>query len=60
MNATIWPPAAYALPSTDEGIEAGRQEQRQLFAPDDSRQGRIARLLRIGGVTTADAYLPPL
>jgi hypothetical protein len=41
-----WPPADLALPSTIEGIEAGRQQREQpTEQPDDSRVGRLARLL---------------
>jgi hypothetical protein len=51
-----WIPKQYALPSTTEGIEAGRPaKQRNLFAPDDTRAGRLARILgTVPGVTTAD------
>jgi hypothetical protein len=51
-----WIPPELRLPETDEAIEQGRQEQRQLFAdvPDDSRAGRLQRLLRIEGMTTAN------
>ncbi len=55
-----WPPAEYALPDSSEGIEAGRQGQRRLFveAPDDSRAGRVARILAgVPGVMTADQLI---
>jgi hypothetical protein len=40
-----WPPVAYTLPPTTEGIEAGRPtKQRSLFPPDDTQAGRLARL----------------
>jgi hypothetical protein len=43
---STWPPAALALPDTVEEIEAGRPEQRRpLLPPDDSKAGRLARLL---------------
>lgn len=43
-----WPPKKLRLPDTIAAIEAGRQEQRELFdeQPDDSRQGRLARLTK--------------
>jgi hypothetical protein len=43
-----WPPAELALPSTIEGIEAGRPEPRRLVPEqlDDSRSGRLARLTK--------------
>jgi hypothetical protein len=43
----VWPPKEYRLPDTLESIEAGQPDrQRELFdeKPDDSRQGRFARL----------------
>jgi hypothetical protein len=53
-----WIPPALRLPDTIEGIEAGRQEQRSLLpavVPDDTRQGRLGRLLAaVPGATTAD------
>jgi hypothetical protein len=50
-----WPPAGLRLPDTIEAIEAGRPGvQRSLFGPDDSRGGRLARLLAdVPGVVTA-------
>jgi hypothetical protein len=53
MNATrylkrtaTWPPVEYRLPDSIEQIERGRPcDQRTLFAPDDSRDGRLRRLL---------------
>jgi hypothetical protein len=54
-----WPPTWVALPDSIEEIEAGRPpKQAELFGPDDSRPARVARLLAIRGVTTADR-LPP-
>ena len=47
-----WIPAWARLPDTVEAIEAGRQEQGQLFPPeplDQSRAGRLARLLGCRG-----------
>jgi hypothetical protein len=50
-----WPPAWAALPDTIEAIEAGRPGvQRSLFGPDDSREGRLGRIMGSGiprGVT---------
>jgi len=57
LTATAWPPAELALPNDLHEIERGRIGQRVLPAeqPDDSRRGRLARLLgTIPGVTTAD------
>lgn len=56
-----WPPRDLALPDSIEAIEAGRVEQRRLFdeQPDDSRAGRLARILAgIPGTTTADRLTP--
>lgn len=41
-----WPPSEYAVPATVKAIEAGRTTQAELFReqPDDSREGRLARL----------------
>jgi hypothetical protein len=41
-----WPPGEYRLPEKIEDIERGRIRQRELFpaVPDDSREGRLARL----------------
>ena len=41
-----WPPPELALADTIEEIEAGRhgEQQRTLLPPDDSREGRLARL----------------
>jgi hypothetical protein len=41
-----WIPAEFALPATIDGIEAGRPDRGELFRerPDDSREGRLARL----------------
>ena len=38
-----WPPPEFPLPSTREAIERGRLEPTRP-APDDSREGRLARL----------------
>jgi len=46
-----WPPAELALPDTIEEIERGRRiEHQELFQepPDDSREGRLRRLLATG------------
>ncbi len=53
-----WPPPAYALPSTDAAIEAGRQQQAELFPEpaDDSRQGRLRRL--IGDTSNQEGVSP--
>ena len=56
-GAEPWPPADLALPDTIEAIEAGRIAQGELFdeQPDDSRAGRLARILAdVPGVTTAN------
>jgi hypothetical protein len=55
-----WPPAALALPSTIEAIEAGRIVQAELFpaALDQDRAGRIARLLATPGVKLAANMAP--
>ena len=45
-----WPPAVYALPDTIDAIEAGRGDGQQRLFPDqgdDTRQGRLARLMSI-------------
>lgn len=48
---STWPPKELRLPDSVEAIERGRPaKQRSLLQPDDSRAGRIARLLRIEGV----------
>jgi hypothetical protein len=45
-HAEPWPPAELQLPDTIERIEAGRPGgQRSLFGPDDSREGRLARMV---------------
>jgi hypothetical protein len=57
LTRESWPPVEHALPSTFEAIEAGRIEQQGLFQepPDDSRAGRLARILgSVPGVMTAD------
>ena len=41
-----WPPAELLLPDSIEEIERGRPpKQQSLFEPDDSREGRVRRLL---------------
>jgi hypothetical protein len=60
-SASPWPPPEYALPSSIEGIEAGRPpRQRALFpdVPDDSQAARLARLSALPGVTTGDRLTP--
>ena len=56
-----WPPADLSLPSTIEAIEQGREQQRGLFdeRSDDTRAGRLARLLTVPGMTTGDRLVPP-
>jgi len=48
---TPWPPPEYALPDNLDTIEQGRRQQRELFpvVPDDSQEGRLARLLALPG-----------
>lgn len=70
MNATKlrepWPPIEFCLPNLDtlEEISRGQQPiQRELFSdlPDDSRDGRIARLCEtIDSVRTANQPNPPI
>lgn len=60
VKSVKWPPAEYALPDSIEEIEAGRPgKQRSLFdnARDQSKAGRLARLLEIEGVRTADTMI---
>lgn len=55
-----WPPPGLALPDTIEEIQRGRSVQRGLFARDESREGRIDRLLgTMQGVTKAGT-MPPM
>ncbi len=58
MKPAPWPPAEYRLPDDLDEIEAGRPpRQLPLLAEpaDDSRQGRLARLLAdVPGVASAD------
>jgi hypothetical protein len=57
-----WPPKELALPANVEAIEAGRQEQRELFQPDDSRSARLSRLTAPGAARQNQAFCkePPL
>ena len=48
-----WPPPHLALPDTIEAIERGRPEP-PAVPPDDSREGRLARLLGTPGIVTAN------
>jgi hypothetical protein len=64
MNTTRiieqWPPLEFCLPNLDRLEEISRGEhvaQQELFPerPDDSREGRLARILgTVQGVTTGD------
>jgi hypothetical protein len=55
-----WPPVELCLPNVDELERLSRldvaEQQRELFPnrPDDSRAGRLSRLLASVGTTTAD------
>ena len=57
---TPWPPAELMLPDSIAEIERGRIAQKELFPPDDSREGRLQRLLAdIPGVKRASRLRPP-
>jgi len=59
-----WPPIEYRLPSTIEGIEAGRSaKQLGLFVEqaEDTRASRLARILNtIPGIVTGDRTQCPV
>jgi hypothetical protein len=46
LTRGLWPPPELRLPDSIEAIEAGiPPRQRSLFGRDDSREGRLARIL---------------